>query len=357
MPGFSENVGRAFRIAARRDASPDTPKTVSLDYVRSLTDDTGMIQHGIGGIPDPHTGYTTDDNARALLAMVRLWRACPERRAEVEPLLRRYLGFLLWTQRRVGIEAGAFVNFVSYERQYLDAEGTEDSLGRTVWALGEAVSGPLPGGCDLAVRRLWSQALPLIEDFTSPRARTYALLGLCAAMAHEPDRLCAMALPLASLWREYSGPGWHWFEPYLTYDNARMVEAVWRVGQILDHGPLQRIGRDAAAFLTEHSFADSDMLGRYLEPVGCRGWWHQGEQKARFDQQTLEAGAYTELYRLIGDREQERTALDWFHGRNVHNLPVYIPETGGCYDGLTPEGVNRNQGAESVLSYLLAVTA
>jgi hypothetical protein len=357
MPGFSESVGWAFRIASRREHTGDTPKTVSLDYVRCLTDDTGMIQHGIGGIPDPHTGYTTDDNARAFLAMVRLWRACPERRVEVEPLLRRYLGFLLWAQRREGPEAGAFVNFISYERSYLDRQGTEDSLGRTVWALGEAVAGPLPPGCDLPVRRMFHQALPLTERFTSPRARVYTLLGLCPAMAHESDRLREMALPLASLWREYSGSGWQWFEPYLTYDNARMVEAVWRVGQILDHGPLQRIARDAAAFLTEHSFADGESVGTYLEPIGCRGWWRQGGEKARFDQQTLEAGAYAELYRLTGDREQERLSMDWFHGRNVHGLPVYLPETGGCYDGLTSDGVNRNQGAESILSYLLAVTA
>lgn len=356
MPDVFENTGAAFRRSVQRQHIADAPQTVSLAYLRCMTDDTGLIQHGIGSIPDPQTGYTTDDNARGFLAMVRLWRTCPERHAEVEPLLRRYLGFLLWVQRRSGDTAGNFVNFVGYDRQYLDAQGTEDSLGRTVWALGEAISGLLPGGCDPAARRLWSHALPHVVDFSSPRARAYALLGMCPALAHEADILRDMVMPLTVLWRNQSGPGWHWFEPYLTYDNARLVEAVWRVGQILDDATLLQIARDAADFLTEHSFAGSDTIGTYLEPIGNRGWWHRGGTKARFDQQTVEAGAYAELYRRMGDAEHERIALDWFHGRNVHALPVYDPETGGCFDGLTPDGLNRNQGAESVLSYLLAVS-
>jgi hypothetical protein len=357
MPNFSESVGRVLRSASRRELASDNPKTVLLKYLSRMTDDTGMIQHGIGSIPDPQTGYTTDDNARALLAMVRLWRLCPERRAEVEPLLLRYLGFLLWVQQRSGDAAGRFVNFVGYDRTYLDAQGTEDSLGRTVWVLGEAVGGALPFGSDTSVRSLWSRALPHLENLHAPRARAYALLGLCAAVPHETERLRTMALPLAHLWKEYATAHWHWFEPYLTYDNARLVEAVYRVGQILDHGPLLRIARDAAAFLTEHSFADDTTIGKYLEPVGNAGWWQQGGIKARFDQQTLEAGAYAELYRCLGDTEHERLALDWFHGRNFHGLPIYDLETGGCYDSLTADGINRNMGAESVLSYLLAVTA
>lgn len=356
MPDKFNTTETDFRRSTQREHSPDSPQTVSLNYLRCMTDDTGLIQHGIGSIPDPQTGYTTDDNARAFLAMVRLWRTCPERHAEVEPLLRRYLGFLLWVQRRTSDLAGNFVNFVGYDRQYLDAQGTEDSLGRTVWALGEAIAGPLPTGCDPAARRLWSQALPHITDFSSPRARAYALLGMCTALAHEPDKLREMALPLTILWKNQAGSGWYWFEPYLTYDNARLVEAVWRVGQILDDTTFLQIARNAADFLTEHSFVENGTLGTYLEPVGNRGWWQRGGIKARFDQQTLEAGAYADLYRSMGDTYHERIALDWFHGRNVHSLPIYDPAAGGCFDGLTPEGLNRNQGAESILSYLLAIT-
>ena len=355
MPDISKNIKDGFRRLIRREHVSDSPQTVSLAYLHYLTDDTGLIQHGIGSIPDPQTGYTTDDNARAFLAMVRLWRTCPERHAEIEPLLRRYLGFLLWVQRRSGELAGHFVNFVGYERQYLDAHGTEDSLGRTVWALGEAISGPLPGGCDLAARRLWSHALPHVARFSSPRARAYALLGMCPALAHEPDTLREMVMPLLGLWRAQSRPDWPWFEPYLTYDNARLVEAVWRVGQILDDAVLLRTAREAADFLTEHSFVHCETLGTYLEPIGNRGWWQRDGMKARFDQQSVEAGAYAELYHYLGDEEHRQISMDWFHGRNVHSLPVYDPATGGCFDGLTPEGLNRNQGAESVLSYLLAV--
>lgn len=327
----------------------------ALHYLNAMTDDTGMIQHGVGGIPDPLTGYTTDDNARAFLAMVRLWRTYPERRGETEPLLRRYLRFMVWTQLRTGESAGKFVNFVSYDRQFLEPFGSDDCQGRCLWALGEAAGGALPSGCDLAVWRLLHRVLPHILESPSPRAAIYCLLGLTAALPQESDRLIALTEPLRHQWKMNQSQGWHWFEQYLTYDNARIVEALHRTGQVLNDDGLLRIARDAGDFLTEGSFVSGASMGDYLEPIGSYGWWRNGGVKARFDQQTVEAGAYAELYRLTGDTERERISLDWFAGRNTHGLPVYDADTGSCHDGLTAEGVNRNQGAESILSYLLSV--
>ncbi|MDX1935371.1 MAG: hypothetical protein SFU56_22455 [Capsulimonadales bacterium] len=323
---------------------------VLLDYVRTLTDDTGMIQHGIGGIPDAATGYTTDDNVRAFLAMVRLWRRVPERRAEVEPLLRRYLQFVAWAQRKQGEHAGWFVNFFSYDRRPLDERGTEDCLGRCLWCLGEAASGPLPNGCALAVQTLFYRALPLTARLTAPRAIAYSLLGICRALPNDPEMVAALAEHLAKPYRRYSTPGWQWFEPYLTYDNARLCEAMFRAGETTGNEEYLRIARDTAAFLTEHSF-----IGDTLEPIGCRGWWYRGGVKAVFDQQSLEAGGYAELYRLLGDQAKERLSLSWYTSRNRHGIPLYDPATGGVFDALTENGVNRNQGAESVITLLLGL--
>jgi hypothetical protein len=327
-------------------AHADEPR---LGHLQAMTDDTGLIQHAIGAVPDPRTGYTTDDNARALLAMVRLWRNAPERRAESEPLLRRYLSFLLWVQVTDGERAGWFINEVGYDRSYLDAYGTEDCLGRTTWALGEALGGPLPEGVRIALDRLWSRTEPAAATLTSPRACAYALLGLCVAPDPNPAVLRRLADVLEQGWATYAHKDWRWFEHYLTYDNARMVEATLRVGRALDDPRLVAIGHEAATFLTAHSF-----LGETLMPVGNAGWFALGASPARFDQQTVEAGAYVELYRLLGDRARADAALGWFLGRNVHRLPVLDSISGGCGDAITAVGVNQNQGAEATLSYLLA---
>ncbi|GAB4451880.1 MAG: glycosyl transferase [Armatimonadaceae bacterium] len=323
---------------------------IRLDYLHTMTDDTGLIQHGIGGIPDLATGYTTDDNVRAFLAMVRLWRALPDQRGDFEPLMRRYLAFVTWTQKRDGEKTGFFTNFVSYDRRFLDEWGTEDCLGRCIWALGEAVSGNLPTGCALAVRMLYNRAVPRLFRVHSPRALAYALLGLTHTPRQNREVMRYCADVLLDVYRTYSHENWRWFEPYLTYDNARMVEAMWRVGAVLEDDECRAVAQETHAFLTQHSFGSDG-----LEPIGNRGWWKEGQEKALFDQQTLEAGAYTELYHLTGDPERARLALEWFYGRNAHRLPIYDPDTGACYDSLTMEGENLNQGAESVLSYLLAV--
>ena len=349
MPVYATTT---YADAKGRNAAPSllTAATVSLDYMRTMTDDTGMIQHGIGGIPDAATGYTADDNCRALLAMVRLWRTQPARRAEVEPLLRRYLQYMAWSQRKDGPNAGWFVNFVSYDRRYLDERGTEDCLGRCLWALGEATAGELPAGCTLAVHSLFYRALPLTLGLHSPRAIAYALLGLTRALPYDQEYVAPLTEKLANWYHLCATDGWQWPENYLTYDNARIPEALMRSGNALDRDDLRTMARNCANFLTEHSFN-----GDILEPIGCRGWWYKGGEKARFDQQTLEAGGYAEMYRLLGDEFHEKQSLAWYIGQNLHGIPVYDMATGGCFDALTEYGVNRNMGAESILSLLLAL--
>ena len=350
-------------------------RSLPLDFLRTMTDDTGIIQHGVGGVPDPHTGYTTDDNARAFLAMVRLWRVAPDRRAETEPLLRRYLQFLVYAQRRAtpleetcggsgdGVNGdGWFRNFAAYNRQFLEAKGSADCLGRCVWALGEAEGGELPQGTRFAVRSMLIQAREAATQLHSPHAVCYLLLGLSGLARDTGVRPLVekSVARLMSLWQTYSSKDWQWFEPQMTYDNARYCEALLRGGLALGDRAAIETAKVALDFVTAHSF---DAAFGYLAPVGCRGWWKQGADKAQFDQQTIEAGAYVEAYRyfarVFDDSRYNRLAersREWFWGDNVHRLPLYDPDSGGCYDGLTADGVNLNMGAESVLSYLLAET-
>jgi hypothetical protein len=323
--------------------------TVRLEHLQTLTDSTGVLRRSIGTVPDPHGGYTTDDNARALLAMVRLWRHAPERRDRVEPLLRRYLSFLLWTQVSHGERAGRFVNEVGYDRSFQDVCGTEDSLGRAVWALGVALDGPLPEGVRLVVDTLLTRALPQLPRLRSLRARAYALLGLCQGRAHEPDELRRLVDPIVEAYATHARSGWHWFEPYLLYDNARLVEAVLRVGFATGDSACLRIGSDTRRFLTDHSLTEGGML----RPVGTRGWWEREGTRAPFDQTAAEAASYVDLYRFVSDAPAEATARAWFLGHNVHGLPVADDATGGCFDALTANGLEPNQSAEATIAYLL----
>jgi hypothetical protein len=341
-----------------RQASPP----INLKYVQTLTDCTGMMQHGIGGVPDPQTGYTTDDNCRALLAMVRLWRGNPKLRGEVEPLLRTFTQFMLFAQIREGSDAGWFINFFSYDRKPLEKRGTEDCLGRCIWALAESASGDLPTGVSQAIWGMLHLSRQAMLKIRSPHAAAYILCGLCRLPnASNDPHIKHFADFLTDLWHTYKKPGWNWFEPQMTYDNARCVEAVLRVGLVTGDKDAMAIGIDALEFLTTHSFGPTD---GFLSPVGNRGWFVQGKDKAAFDQQTIEAGAYAELYAFaakdLGRTEYLKLAdrsRDWFLGDNIHKLSLYDYETGGCCDAITKDGVNCNQGAESTLSYLLAESA
>jgi hypothetical protein len=260
-------------VQNKNGADRSQSRPLRLDFLRTMTDDTGMIQHGVGGVPDPHTGYTTDDNARAFLAMVRLWRNFPDRRGEVEPLLRRYLQFLIFAQRRdnspeekcggsgEGVNGdGWFRNFAGYDRRFLEPVGSEDCLGRCIWALGEAEAGDLPQGVRLAVRSLLSRSRIAANSINSPHSASYMLLGLSGLARDTGVRpLVEKGVErLLGLWRTYSEPGWFWFEPQMTYDNARYCEALLRGGIAVGNDNAIAIAKHAFDFLTEHSFDKSD---------------------------------------------------------------------------------------------------
>lgn len=329
---------------------------LKLDHLLRLTDCTGIIQHAAYTLPDRATGYTTDDNARALIAALRVHEAVGDPRAL--GLAERYLGFLAWVQNG----RGGFRNFVAYDRRFLEEEGSEDAFGRAFWALGCTLG--MGEGFALArnARRLAEAALPRAGRLRSPRARAFTLLGLAEwleAGGRDP-RIRALLRRLADglvrQYRTYAGPGWRWFEDLLTYSNGVLPLALFvacAAGGGRDH---LAVAVESLDFLGEVLFRDGP-----LRLVGNRGWYPRGGAPALFDEQPEDAGAmvlaYAAAHRVTGRDEYRRLAGDafaWFLGRNALGVALYDPATGGCCDGLTPDGPNLNQGAESLLAYLLA---
>jgi hypothetical protein len=326
----------------------------SLDHLRTLTDDTGVIQHAVRDVPNRSTGYCTDDVARAFI--VACGAAGHERlRPEALRLGAIYLSFLHDAQTR----DGRFHNFMSYERTWLDEVGTQDSIGRAVWALGVGMrDGPREGWRALCAEML-DRALPGIAGLEHPRSKAYAALGLVHAYeATERSRpslasaLRGIGSDLRALFETNRGPGWEWFEPVMTYDNARLPEALLRIGSSLENPELVGLG------LRTLNFYESVVIeNRMFVPVGNAGWYARGGRRARYGQQPLEAAAMVDAALVaqvatgeVRYRRLAEIALEWYYGRNTRD--AVMATAGGCFDGLEELAVNRNMGAESTLAYL-----
>ncbi len=329
---------------------------ISLRYLRSLTDDTGILQHGVFAIPNRRLGYTTDDNSRALVVAVRGYERM--RSPEILELIRTYLSFLHYAHT----PDYRFSNIMTYQRMFLDADGTEDCFGRCMWGCGTAASADIPDCMRQVAKKLFDSSVGWVGDLVSPRAKAYSMIGMCEYMRANrdtvdvPDKISALADSLEALFREYSSSDWVWFEPYMTYGNAILPVSMLLAGSITGNERYTSIGRRTLDFLTETTIVD----GR-LEIIGNNGWYMQGGKRPWYDQQSIDAGyavyAYTLAYSLLGDKshlENAFTCYDWFFGKNRSGLSVYDPNSGGCRDGINPEGVNENQGSEACVSFLLA---
>jgi hypothetical protein len=321
-----------------------------------LSDECGIIQHARFCCPDYTTGYCTDDNSRALIAVIRYQRW--SRQQDADELIIRYLAFLHYTQQA----DGSMRNFVSYARTYLDSRGSQDCQGQTLWALGEASASPMENIAHLAAE-MFRRVLPHITTAFAPHSLAYALLGACAHAQYDRDYARRAARPLATALLECylreRAPGWDWFLPILTYANARLPQALLCAGQLLEDDALRDAGLCTLDFLRQETYCDG-----LFSPVGCFGWYPRGGTRATFDQQPIDTGAMVEacltafqVTRQSAYEADADTAMGWFYGRNVHGLSLYDAQSGGCYDGLQFDGVNANQGAESTIVHLLAQLA
>lgn len=339
------------------DQRPGELPPLKLDHLRRMTDETGMLQHAIFTVPNYHEGYTTDDNARALLVSTLLEEIADK---EARELASRYLAFVWYA---FNAKTGRFRNFMDYQRRWLEENGSEDSHGRTLLALGTVLGRSNTPSLQSMAGWVFEQALPAILATRSPRAWAFALIGLHEYLKrYTGDRkagqvLEELAVRLLTLYRNHRSSDWRWFESNLTYCNAVLPQALLMCGQSLSNQEMTDIGLESLNWLA--ALQHSEMEGGHFVPIGSNGFFTRKGERARFDQQPVEAQVMTsaclEAYRLTGDqlwRKEARRAFEWFLGRNDLSRPLYDPTTGGCRDGLHPDRPNENQGAESTLAFL-----
>jgi glycosyltransferase involved in cell wall biosynthesis len=353
---------RATFSARNTEKALDRLPAVKLDHLYRMTDHTGIVEHAVFTVPNYPEGYSTDDNARALIVAVLL-----EEFGSVAPrssldFASRYLAFL-WlafdpTSRR-------FRNCLSYERQWQEAKGSEDSHGRALWGLGTVLGRSNDAGLRGAAGRLFELAVPAATEFKSPRACAFALLGLLEYLeSFAGDRAAlnaadALADRLLESYRANRSVDWKWFENGLAYSNARLPQALIRAGTRSANEAMVSAGLEALDWLA--TVQRCDVKGHFV-PIGSHGFYSKKTEKARFDQQPVEAcaavSAFLQAYRVTGKgrwRKEAWTAFNWFLGDNDLQIALYDPTTGGCRDGLHPDRANENQGAESTLSFLMAL--
>ncbi|MGA9351359.1 MAG: glycosyltransferase family 4 protein [Anaerolineae bacterium] len=340
------------------DKRPGELPPLKLDHLHHMTDETGILQHAIFAIPNYREGYTTDDNARALMVSALLESLGNK---EALDLASRYLAFIWYA---FNTETGRFRNSMDYQRHWLEVGGSDDSHGRTLWALGTVLGRSNTPALQSMAGRVFEQALPAIVNTTSPRAWAFALIGIHEYLQRfAGDRRASQVREelsgrLLTLYQSHRSDEWRWYEDRLTYCNAALPHALLTCGQSIPNATMTEAGLEALCWLADLQRADA---GHFV-PIGSNGFYQRNGERARFDQQPVEAQAMVsaclEAYRITGDkrwRKEARRAFEWFLGRNDLNLPVYDPTTGGCRDGLHPDRPNENQGAESTLAFLQAL--
>lgn len=328
----------------------------SLEHLKELTDDTGLFQHAKFTVPDRYHGYTTDDNTRALIAMARYYAQYHQ--PEAFELFNKYLSFVLYAQEA----DGRVRNFMNFDRTWMKDEPVNDALGRFLWALGAVIAQPPSPVYISIVKEPFDLSVGLVEQ-QYPRGMAYSILGMNDYLKQFPGaseikrQMEVAADQLASQFRENSHTDWKWFEDILTYDNAVLPHSLFVAAMVLGKDSYQEIARESCEFLLQNIFSRE-----HFSFIGCNGWYERGARKAQFDQQPIEACSCVLMlrsaYNATGNERYltlQRKAFDWFLGENDLQVPLYDFPTKGCCDGLMQGGVNVNQGAESMVSFLLGL--
>jgi hypothetical protein len=335
--------------------------TPPLDHLIALSDDVGVIQHAVEDVPNRATGYCTDDVSRALMVALSKLQIDPAD-TMAERLATIYLAFLHDAQ----LDDGRFHNFMSYERTWLDAVGTHDSVGRAMWSLGYAMRYAQRDSWRRVSKCLFDRGLAAMDWLHYPRSQAYAAIGLAQASESEIAEgdaaeyralLAGLANALEDLYERTRDAEWHWFENAMTYDNARLCEALLRAGQVL-----KSPGLLASGLRTLEFYCSVTIENGIFVPIGNEGWYPRGGTRARYSQQPLEAVSLLDAALVAADatgdpvyRSHAQRGLDWYLGRNTRGIPM--ARGGGCLDGLNETSVNMNMGAESTLAYLSSAYA
>lgn len=320
-------------------------------YVFRLTDDTGMLQHAVSGVPDPTEGYTLDDNARALILADLLYTTCPKEK--YERLLSRYLSFLLYTQKR-----GWFRNFMGYDRRFLEKRGSDDSFGRCICALGFTASCKgLPQSILPATLKLLDKTYRSCSSLTYLKGKAYALTGLL--LWNNPvasPEIEMLSEAIVDTYAQCRREDWRWFEEQMSYCSAILPLSLLYAYERSHQKQTAQVALESLDFLLSVTTKDG-----VFHPIGCKGWFHKGGEPAKYDEQPVEACctmiACLAAYRLTGKKEYQKQAArcyQWYLGLNSLHQSLIDPETGGCKDGLTKNGINCNEGAESNVCWMIA---
>ncbi len=332
----------------------------SSQHFTDMCDDTGLFQHAVFNIPDRNHGYCIDDNARALLL------CCSPASELAAPLADKLAArFAAFVQHAWNPDNGRFRNFMGFDRQWLEPAGSEDSHGRTLWALGVCAHSSSDNPRGQWAAGLFGEALKSVEAFTSPRAWAFTLLGLdqfCSAYPEDSDAdrmRRVLSRRLEALLQSTETADWTWFEDKLAYDNARLCEALIRTGGRTGADHLVHTGLRSLHWLAAMQRAPEG----HFRPVGSQGFMMGPRSPpVAFDQQPLEAcatiaacAAAYQIDRATRWLTEARRAFAWYLGVNDLALPLVDIDTGSCRDGLHPDRANENRGAESVLSYLLGL--
>lgn len=342
------------------DKKPRELPELKLSHLSRLTDSTGVFQHAVFSAPNFSEGYCTDDNARALLLSVLLG----ELREDQEGMRTLATTCMAFLHHAFDPKTKRFHNHMSFDRRWLDPHGSEDCQGRALWALGACVGRSPFRSFQMMAGQLFAQALQPVTEFTSPRSWAFVLIGIHEYLRRlSGDSLVnqtrdTLTSRLMDLFDAHAKPDWCWFEEELSYDNAKLAQALILSGQATGQTAVFERGLQTLRWLLEVQTSEKD----YFRPIGSNGFYHRGGTRANFDQQPIEAqatvSACLEAYRATSDvwwYEQAQRAFDWFIGWNDLGLELYQPDTGGCGDGLHVDRVNENQGAESTLAFLLSL--
>ena len=328
----------------------------SLAHIKRLTDDTGIIQHAKFGIPNLKEGYCLDDNARALLMVLMAYRQKKDALAlELAPI---YMSYIHYMQNK----DGTFRNFLSFSRNFLDETGSEDSFGRTIWALGFLLAHAPNDAYYQNGKLVFFNASPNFEKLQSIRAIANTMIGISYYLRSNPgddamtERLRNLAGKLIRQYKEVSTPDWRWFETLLAYDNGILPLALLHSAEILHDDRIKEVALESMNFLAEKSFKDG-----YLSIIGNKNWFKKEGERSTYAQQPVDALAmvlmYHQAFHVTNDKEYLKklfTCFLWFLGENDIRMSLFDFETKGCCDGIEESGINRNQGAESSLAYLIS---
>jgi len=344
------------KILRNSIVDPEIMPTFNLAHVIRLTDDTGIVQHAKYGIPNLKEGYCLDDNARALIMALMAYQR--NKSPEAFELLPVYLSYIHYMQT----DDGNFRNFLSFDRRYLDDVGSEDSFGRTIWALGYLIGCSQHNSYREFAMELFQRSYPHFKKLEHLRGMANTVIGISLYLKAIPTdegmmaELIRLTTPLVEAYENTSSSDWQWFEEKMTYDNAILPLALLHSYEITSNEKVKKIALESMAFLDKLTLSNG-----YLSPIGNDGWYYRGGTFPTFDQQAIETMAmvlmHFQAYETMRKPEYiEKMFLSykWFLGENTLRAPLYDHETKGCCDGLMPTGINRNQGAESTLAYMLS---